>query len=335
MLSKQFDLFEHKQYLSVCIGSSVFPVDEEDADSLISHAHTAMFHAQEDGRGKCKSYMADMGLRFSKRLQLENRLRKGLENEEFILHYQCQVSLRDNRIIGAEALLRWQDPERGLIFPTEFIPILEDTGLIAPVGEWVLRTACEQNKQWQDAGLDPIVMAVNVSPVQFGLHRIMDVVTDVLDNTGLSPQFLELEITESALMNKPAGCALVLKELKELGVKAAIDDFGTGYSSLSYLKKFPVDKLKIDRSFVMDLPHDANDALITKTILGLGNSLQLRVLAEGVETEGQLNYLQQHGCEEVQGNLFSPPVPAAELTKLLEIQSRKEVAVGPASVRLG
>ncbi len=311
----------------MCIGSSVFPVDTEDPDTLIRQAHAAMFHAKEEGRGKTRSYIEDMSLRFSLRLQLENRLRKAVENEEFVLHYQPQVNLHDNRIIGVEALLRWQCPERGLVYPVEFVSTLEETGLIVSVGRWVLHTACSQNKRWQDAGLDHITMAVNVSPIQFSSHQMTDTIIEVLAETGLPPCSLELEITENALMNHPAHCAFMLRELKVLGVNTSIDDFGTGYSSLSYLKRFPVSKLKIDRSFITDLPHDANDASITKAILGLGNSLQLDVLAEGVETKAQLKFLKKHGCEEVQGYYFSRPIPADELTILLEKQSSESVVI--------
>lgn len=212
----------------------------------------------------------------------------------------------------------------GLVSPSEFVPILEDTGLIVTVGAWALHTACSQNKKWQEAGLDSITIAVNVSPIQFGLHQMAGVVREALDNTALPPKYLELEITENALMDNPAACSFILKELYELGVKTAIDDFGTGYSSLSYLKQFPVHKLKIDRSFIMDLPNDINDASITRAVLALGKSLQLKVLAEGVETEEQLLFLRDHGCEEVQGYYFSTPVPADELEQLLNKQSSRK-----------
>ncbi|MEJ1339138.1 MAG: bifunctional diguanylate cyclase/phosphodiesterase [Candidatus Sedimenticola sp. (ex Thyasira tokunagai)] len=327
MSSGQFDISDHKQHLSMCVGSSVFPVDTEDPDTLIRQAHAAMFHAKEGGRGMIRSYIEDMSLRFSLRLQLENRLRKAVENEEFVLHYQPQVNLHDNRIIGVEALLRWQSPERGLVYPVEFVSTLEEMGLIVSVGRWVLHTACSQNKRWQDAGLGHITMAVNVSPIQFSSHQMTDTIIEVLAKTGLPPCSLELEITENALMNHPAHCAFVLRELKVLGVNTSIDDFGTGYSSFSYLKRFPISKLKIDRSFITDLPHDENDASITKAILGLGNSLQLDVLAEGVETKAQLKFLKKHGCEEVQGYYFSRPIPADELTILLEEQSSERAVI--------
>ncbi|MET0104653.1 MAG: EAL domain-containing protein [Sedimenticola sp.] len=325
-LLESIDLQGNTLHLSVCIGSCVFPIDTDNADALIRQANTAISHAKEEGRGKVKKYTADMGDRFSVRLKLENRLRKAVENNEFVLHYQPQVDLYNNKIIGVEALLRWKDPEYGQVSPADFVPILEDTGLIVPVGAWVLHAACSQNKKWQDAGLDIITIAVNVSPIQFGLHQMKDVIKEVLDETALPPQCLELEITENALMDNPSACEFILKELYGMGVKTSIDDFGTGYSSLSYLKKFPVHKLKIDRSFIMDLPNDLNDASITRAVLALGKSLQLKVLAEGVETEEQLIFLRSHGCEEIQGYFFSPPVSADEMTTLLEKQNNAVIA---------
>ncbi|MET0088083.1 MAG: bifunctional diguanylate cyclase/phosphodiesterase [Sedimenticola sp.] len=322
-LSESVDLYGHSLHLSACIGSCVFPIDTDNADALIRQANTAISHAKEEGRGKTKRYTADMGNRFSARLKLESRLRKAVENNEFFLHYQPQINIDDNKIVGAEALLRWKDPVHGQVSPSEFVPILEDTGLIVTVGAWALHAACSQNKKWQEAGLDSITIAVNVSPIQFGLHQMAGVVREALDNTALPPKYLELEITENALMDNPAACSFILKELYELGVKTAIDDFGTGYSSLSYLKQFPVHKLKIDRSFIMDLPNDINDASITRAVLALGKSLQLKVLAEGVETEEQLLFLRDHGCEEVQGYYFSTPVPADELEQLLNKQSSR------------
>ncbi|MBI5379487.1 MAG: EAL domain-containing protein, partial [Nitrospirae bacterium] len=253
----------------------------------------------------------------SERLYLESRLRQALEREEFCLHYQPRVDLRTGRMTGMEALLRWARPETGTVSPAEFIPLLEETGLIVPVGEWVLRAACAQNRAWHEAGIPPIPVAVNLSARQFKQQEFAERVTKVIEETRLDPKYLELELTESLLMEHAEETLALLRRLNERGIRLMIDDFGTGYSSLSYLKRLPVHALKIDRSFVRDLTMDPDDAAIARTIIAMAQSLKLLVVAEGVETEGQLAFLSKHRCDEMQGYLFSPPLPVAEATRLL------------------
>ena len=265
-----------------------------------------------------------MNVAILERIILENDLRKALEREEFVLHYQPLVNVSTRQIVGTEALVRWQHPERGLVSPMEFIPVMEESSLIVPLGEWVLRTACAQNKAWQDAGLPPVQVAVNLSARQFQRRDLLDTVTQALEESGMDPRHLQLEITEGVAMLDVESTATTLNELREMGVQIAIDDFGTGYSSLSYLRSFPIDVLKIDRSFVRDLSTDPNDAAIASTIIAMAKSLSLKVIAEGVETEEQFAFLKEHGCDEMQGFLFSRPVPAGALEKMLARGSRSQ-----------
>jgi EAL domain-containing protein (putative c-di-GMP-specific phosphodiesterase class I) len=258
-----------------------------------------------------------MTARAIKRLELENNLRRGLERDQFMIHYQPQADLETGRIVGMEALVRWQHPELGVISPGDFIPLAEDTGLIMPLGEWVLRTACAQYKGWQEEGLTPLRMSVNVSARQFQQPNLVRTVARVLRETELDAQFLELELTEIAVMNDPDRAITTLRQLKEMGIKISIDDFGTGYSSLSYLKRFPIDVLKIDRSFVRDITTDPDDEAICMSIIELAHNLNLRVIAEGVETEAQLGFLRLLKCNEMQGYLFSKPLPAKSFAQLL------------------
>jgi len=244
---------------------------------------------------------------------LEAKLRRGLEREEMVVYYQPLVAIADRRLIGVEALLRWRDPAEGLVPPDRFIPLAEETGLIVPLGEWVLRAACRQLKAWRESGIEINVVAVNLSPRQFQLPDITERVHAVLIETGLPPHCLEIEITEGALMERPEATLEKLAGLKALGLRLAIDDFGTGYSSLAYLKQFPIDKLKVDKSFVADIPNDPADVAITAAIIGLAKNLNLEVLAEGVETPAQLAFLDQKGCDTAQGYLFSRPLPPEEL----------------------
>lgn len=249
---------------------------------------------------------------------MENDLRKALEQKELQLHYQPQVNLATGEIIGVEALARWESPTRGMISPAEFIPVAEESGLIIPLTEWVIQEACEQNKAWQQAGFPPLRMAVNISGQHFSRQRIAETVQRCLTASGLNPQYLEVELTESALMENKEVVNEILAQIKALGVTIAIDDFGTGYSSLAYLKAFPIDTLKIDRSFVNDITTDPNDAAIVKAIIAMAHSLELKVIAEGVETEAQLAFLQKLRCNEYQGFLFCRPLPAVELALLLK-----------------
>jgi EAL domain-containing protein (putative c-di-GMP-specific phosphodiesterase class I) len=248
-----------------------------------------------------------------KRLTLENDLRRAIEREEFFLVYQPQMEISSGRIIGLEALIRWQHPKLGLVPPDKFIPITEKTGLILPIGEWVLKTACSQARKWLDDGIYTVPVAVNVSAVQFRQEGFCELIKKVLQETCLPPQYLELELTESLLLSNEDVMFSVLQELKEMGLKLAIDDFGTGYSSLSYLKQFPVNKLKIDRSFIRDISTNSDDAAITTAIINMAKSLNLKVIAEGVETESQMSFLREHRCDEIQGYYFSKPISAGEV----------------------
>jgi len=253
----------------------------------------------------------------NERLSLETSLRRALERNELLLHYQPKLDLKTGRIVGVEALVRWQHPEAGLLYPDRFIPLAEETGLIVQIGEWVLRTACAQNRAWQDQGLPPVVMSVNLSPRQFAHQNLLEDVARVLKQTGLDPAYLELEITEGAVMNNPEQAVILLNRLKAFGIHFAIDDFGTGYSSLNYLKRFPLNTLKIDRTFIRDLPGDSDDAAITQAILAMAHSLRLVVVAEGVETAEQMRFLLDNHCDEIQGYYFSRPQPANDFALLL------------------
>ncbi len=258
-----------------------------------------------------------MYARIVERLALESSLRSGLERGEFMVYYQPQVNIGTGQVVGVEALVRWQHPERGLVLPAEFIPVAEEAGLIVPLGEWVLRTACAQNKAWQENGLPPMRVAVNLSARQFQQRNLIDMVAQALEDTGLAPHYLQLEITEGVAMQDMDLTIATLQGLREMGIQIAIDDFGTGYSSLAYLKRLPIDAVKIDRSFVRDLTIDANDAAIVTAVIAMAHGLKLKVIAEGVETKEQLAFLSEQQCDEVQGYLFSKAVPAPVLQSLL------------------
>ena len=303
--------------VTTSIGISVFPEDGRDVNSLIKHADAAMYHAKENGRNNYQFFTDEMNRRALERMAIDKKLRHALERNEFYLHYQPQVDLRSGRIIGVEALLRWDNLETGIIPPEKFIHIAEDNGLIVPIGEWVLREACRQNSEWRGLGLPEITMAVNLSAVQFRQKNLGEMIMGILRDSGLAPSGLELEITEGAVMQDAEAVILLLRKLKEMGVKLAVDDFGTGYSSLSYLKRFPIDKLKIDQSFVRDVTVDVDDAAIVSTIISMARNLNLRAIAEGVETAGQLAFLMQQECDEMQGFHFSKPLSAESLTRLL------------------
>ena len=299
------------------IGIAVFPEDGEDGDTLLKNADAAMYVAKESGRNNYQYFTAAMNARVSQRLLLENNLRQALARQELALHYQPQYDLHSGTLVGCEALLRWRQPEQGLIPPDRFIPVAEETGLILPIGQWVLREACRQAQAWQDAGLPPLVVAVNISAVQFRQANLAALVQEALAASGLSPCWLELELTESMLMEDGERHTQTLAQLKAMGIRLALDDFGTGYSSLAYLKRFSLDKLKIDRSFIRDLPQDADDAAITTAIIGMARDLGLETLAEGVETEQQWSFLAERGCAQMQGFLRARPMPADEITALL------------------
>jgi diguanylate cyclase (GGDEF)-like protein len=300
------------------MGLASFPEDGQDSETLLMNADAAMYQAKALGRNNYQFYTAEMNARIHERLALQEGIRHAIERDEFYLDYQAQLDLRSGRIIGAEALIRWRHPQKGLISPAEFIPLAEETSLILPIGEWVLQTACRQNRAWQDAGMPPLVVSVNVSARQFKENNLIQQVKTALEQSGLDASLLELEVTESLIMQNVQQAVATMKELQAMGVQLAIDDFGTGYSSLSSLKSFPISRLKLDRSFVRDLPHDEDDKAIAKAVISLGHELELRVLAEGVETAEQLAFLRASGCDEMQGYFFSRPIPPAEFARLLE-----------------
>jgi EAL domain-containing protein (putative c-di-GMP-specific phosphodiesterase class I) len=276
-----------------------------------------MYRAKESGRNNFQFFTRELNTLMTERLEMESKLRRALERDQFLLHYQPRVDLCSGRIIGAEALLRWKLPEHGIIAPGRFIGLAEETGLIVPIGKWVLKQACAQNKAWQDAGLEPIVVSVNVSARQFRQDNLVRTVAEALEVTGLDAKYLELELTESMVMHDAAQLVAMLGELKRLGVQISVDDFGTGYSSLSYLKRFPVDRLKVDRSFVEHLGTDADDATIVRAIITLGHNLGLKVVAEGVEQDDQVTFLRLNQCDEAQGFIFCRPVESAALAERL------------------
>jgi diguanylate cyclase (GGDEF)-like protein len=300
------------------IGISLYPEDGEDAETLIKSADTAMYHAKENGRNTFQFFKQEMNLKAVDRQLLESSLNRALEREEFLLHYQPKVNLKSGAITGAEALLRWQHPERGLTFPDHFVPIAEECGLIVQIGRWVLRESCRQAREWQDAGLPCKRVSVNVSAVEFRDKGFVEGVRAILAETGLEPCYLDLELTEGVLMDDVESTASVLQALKAMGVHLAVDDFGTGYSSLSYLRQFPIDVLKIDQSFIQQISADPYDSAIVSAIIDMGKNLNQRVIAEGVETHEQLAFLQARRCEEGQGYLFSRPVAATQFAQLLQ-----------------
>jgi diguanylate cyclase (GGDEF)-like protein len=316
-ISKPFEIRDVELNTSASIGISIFPDDGIANEDLITNADVAMYQSKESGRNNYHFFAPEMNDSSYERLTMENNLRRALERQEFVLYYQPQVNSETGRIIGTEALIRWRHPKTGLVPPGMFIPIAEESGLIVAIGEWVLREACRQNKAWQQAGLTPIPVAVNLSAVQFRQNGLTDLVADALRESGLEPCWLELEITESAIMQNAEAAITTLRSLKQMGLKLSIDDFGTGYSSLSYLKKFPLDKLKIDQSFVRDITTNQDDASIVIAIIWMAKSLKLRVIAEGVETKGPLDFLTSNDCVEIQGYYFGKPAPANEFGQLL------------------
>ena len=310
----------HDLTITLSLGISLFPVDGRDFETLLRNADAAMYKAKDAGRNAFRFYSSEMNVATLRHLLMESGLRRGLGAREFVLHYQPLVHIESGVTVGVEALIRWQNPELGLIPPDQFIHVAEDIGLINPIGEWVLREACRQIRAWQDAGLPPLVVAVNVSPLQFRQAGFVDTVASALATSGLDARFLELELTERTVMQDAELTLGTLSALNIMGVELALDDFGTGYSSLAYLKRFPVGKLKIDRSFVRDLEVDPDDRAFASTILSMGRSLRLKVLAEGVETGEQCEILRGMGCELVQGYHFSRPLPPEQLVEFLRNQ---------------
>jgi diguanylate cyclase (GGDEF)-like protein/PAS domain S-box-containing protein len=316
-ITQPLKIKEHELVITCSIGISISPRDGEDVQTLIRNADIAMYRAKEMGRNTFRFFTGEMNVRLLVRMTMEKQLRRALERDELFLCYQPIVGLRSNQVTGMEALVRWQNPESGLINPSDFIPLAEETGLIEPLGEWVLQTACTQNRTWQDMGLPLLPVSVNISALQFRQKNFVRIVERVLRESGLDPRYLVLEITESLVMQNIDRVTAILNELKEMGTSLSMDDFGTGYSSLSYLKRFPFDKLKIDQSFVKGITNDPNCAAIIKTIIAMSRSLRLKVIAEGVETAAQLNYLRLNNCDEIQGYYFSRPIKSADFGRLL------------------
>jgi diguanylate cyclase (GGDEF)-like protein/PAS domain S-box-containing protein len=321
-ISQPWIIGQGEFHVSCSIGVALHPEDGEDARALLKHADSAMYRAKDSGRNNFQFFTRELNTLMTERLEMEGHLRRALERDQFVLCYQPRVDLEGGHIVGAEALLRWRIPNRGTIPPKRFIGLSEETGLIVPIGTWVLRTACAQNKAWQDEGLPPIVVSVNVSPRQFRRENIVQTVAEVLRDTGLEARYLELELTESMVMHDAPQLLAMLDELKNLGVQISVDDFGTGYSSLSYLKRFPVDRLKIDRSFVEHIARDADDAVIVRAIIALGHNLGLKVVAEGVESEEQLRFLRMNLCDEAQGYLLGRPASSRHLRRRFVTRSR-------------
>ncbi|MFH0809480.1 MAG: EAL domain-containing protein [Pseudomonadota bacterium] len=316
-LTEPFVLKGQEIVITASIGIATHPTDGDDVVTLVKNAETAMYQAKEAGRNVFAIYQPAMSRKALENMAVESSLRKALEREEFVLYYQPQVDLTSGKLMGVEALIRWIHPEKGMIPPLKFIPLAEENGLILPIGEWVLRTACLQNAAWLKAGLRPIRMAVNISGRQLQCPGFVGTVNSALAASGLPPQYLELELTESTLMHQADFIIEALKELKAQGTHLSIDDFGTGFSSLSCLKRFPIDLVKIARNFIFDIIDDPEDAAITQAIIAMGHSLKMKVIAEGVETDEQLDFLIREGCDHIQGYWAARPMPAQELKSLL------------------
>lgn len=313
LTAQHYLLAQQELAITFSIGIALYPTDGDSFETLSMRADSALYHAKQGGRNAYRFFTAQMQMQSTRTLQLENGLRRALELQQLHLVYQPQMSLHDGRIVGMEALLRWEHPTLGAVSPAEFIPIAEDSGLILPIGEWVIRTATRQLRSWLDAGLPLQQVSVNLSAVQFRHANLPELVTQALAEAGLPAHHLELELTEGVAMNDPLGAIAVMNNLHERGVRISIDDFGTGYSSLSYLKRFSVYKLKIDQSFVRDITDDPDDKAIVVAIIAMARSLGFQTIAEGVETQGQLDFLREQGCDEVQGYFYSKPLLPAQL----------------------
>jgi len=318
--AEPFHIEEHELFVTASIGIAVSPTDGQDAETLLNHAEMAMYQAKQRGRKTYEFFSGEMNAHALERLTLENQLRRAVERNEFVLYYQPKVSIDSGRIIGAEALVRWKHPELGIVSPAKFIPIAEETGLIVEIGQWVLRSACAQVQAWAKLGLPPMSVAVNVSGAQFKQRKVWHAVRGALAHSALPPEQLVLELTESVLMENATDNIEMLNELKEMGLKLAVDDFGTGYSSLTYLKRFPLDQLKVDRSFVSGLPEERDSLAIVGAIIALARELNLKVVAEGVETKEQLHFLRSRACDEYQGYLCSRPAPPEAFAILVRRQ---------------
>jgi diguanylate cyclase (GGDEF)-like protein len=315
-LSRPFDLEGHRVVISASIGITAWPFDGDDVETLLRNADTAMYHAKDQGRNDFQFYTEAMNRAARQRLSLESKLRRALDADEFVVHYQPRVELASGSIVALEALVRWRDPEAGIVLPDVFIPIAEETGLIGPLGDRVLRSVCEQLAAWRRAGGPCVPISVNLSVQQFRQRDLAASIEATLRSAGVEPRWLELEITEGTLMRDEEAVTATLRALHDRGIRIALDDFGTGYSSLNYLRRLPVDTLKIDRSFVLDIESDAGSAALVEAIIAMARALRLRVVAEGVETAGQQDRLRRWGCDEFQGFLFSPALPVESLEEL-------------------
>ncbi|MEK9133499.1 MAG: EAL domain-containing protein, partial [Pseudomonadota bacterium] len=329
VVQKILDVFQqpflvagHELFVTASMGITLYPFDDRGAQDLLRNADVAMYRAKESGKNNYQFYVAEMTAKATERLSLETDLRSALDRGELSLHYQPIAEGKSGRIVGMEALLRWKHPVRGMISPAQFIPLAEETGFIIPIGEWVLRTACLQCRAWQKLGFPSLYVAVNLSSRQFHQKDLPASIYNILQETGLKPAFLGLELTEGLVMQQAEASVNTLRELKAMDMRISIDDFGTGYSSLSYLKRFPIDVLKIDQSFVRDIPGDADDAAIASTIITMAHSLGLKVVAEGVETKEQLNFMREHGCDAMQGYFLSKPLPADQFESFLKSGAR-------------
>jgi len=320
-MRRPFMIASHEIFVTASIGISLYPEDGEDCNSLLKYADTAMYHAKSCGKNNAKLYSSSLTMEIMSHVKMEVGLRKALQNNELYLLYQPQIDVPSTQIVGVEALVRWRHPERGIISPTEFIPLAEETGLIVPIGEWVLRTACSQAKAWQRGGQQAIRMAVNLSAKQFKDENLMQIVLSALADTGLDARLLELELTEGTLMDDALATMVTLEQLRGIGVYLSIDDFGTGYSSMNYLKRFDVRALKIDRSFIAGLPQDAENAAITRAIIAMAHGLKMVVVAEGVETDEQLLMLEEYGCDMAQGYFLGHPSPHDAISAMLARQA--------------
>ncbi|MGH7738957.1 MAG: EAL domain-containing protein [bacterium] len=316
-LTDPFKIDGHELHLTTSMGIAFYPDDGENAEALLKNAETAMYRAKEQGRNNFQLYASVMNVSAFKQLLMENSLRRAMEKEEFVVHYQPQIDLATRRMVGVEALIRWQHPDLGLVFPSEFIGLAEDTGLIVPIGEWIMKKVCQQNKKWQDMGLPKVCISVNLSARQFQQRNLVTSIAKVISETGLDPQYVGFEVTESIAMKNADFTIAALNELQKMRIHLSLDDFGTGYSSLSYLKRFPLETLKIDRSFVRDIATDPNDAAIVTAVIALAHSLKLNVVAEGVETEAQIDFLMGHQCDQVQGYYFSHPLSEEQFFRML------------------
>jgi EAL domain-containing protein (putative c-di-GMP-specific phosphodiesterase class I) len=324
VIAEPFALLGHEFRVTASIGISTYPHDGSDEQTLTKNADIAMYQAKEDGRNHYQFYSQKLNANSLERLTFESSLRHALERREFQLHYQPKRDMSSGRITGVEALLRWQHPDLGIVAPMRFIPLAEETGLIVPIGKWVLQTACAQNVAWQKQGLPRLSIAVNLTARQFGDESLLSDIAAVLEATGMEAALLEIEINESLLIRDVGGTLRILTALKALGVRIAIDDFGTGYSSISTLQRFPLDTVKIDRSFIRNFAAQTNTSDLTEAIVAMGKHLSLTVVAQGVETKEQADFLRKHACDELQGFYFNKPMPAAEFTALLSASVASE-----------